>query len=407
MKIDRKWVAAALVVTVVAVPVLVGVLKRDSATQVDLATVSERAVHPTILAPGTLAFRNEVNLTSELTARVATILIKEGDKVEKGQLLMTLDPELYRNAIDREEAGLRQRQITIETQRAALSLRQIQFDRSRKLVADQLIDRGSFDEARNQLQVAKLGLQSSEEDFRRAQSAVQDARQQLDKTTIRSPITGRVVSLPIKVGETAVPSTSSFVGAQLAKIADTSRIQAELKVDEADIARVSIGQAADVYAAAFPDDALKGKVEQIALAPTVEGQGRAYKVTVALVVPPKVELRSGMSVRAEISLGDGGKRPAVPVEAIVTEMGEDKQAVDYVWKVVNGKASKVKVATGISDDAFVTVGKPLAVGDVVVRGPSRSLRQLQDGARVEQRKAGSGDADGKGSDKDGEPGKDG
>lgn len=213
------------------------------------------------------------------------------------------------------------------------------------------------------------------------------------------------------VAVVAVPSTSSFVGAQLAKIADTSRIQAELKVDEADIARVSVGQAADVYAAAFPDDALKGKVEQIALAPTVEGQGRAYKVTVALLVPPKVELRSGMSVRAEISLGDGGKRPAVPVEAIVTEMGEDKQAVDYIWKVTDGKARKVKVATGISDDAFVTVGKPLVVGDVVVRGPSRSMRQLQDGARVEQRKAGSGDAADKdadtGSDKDGEPGKDG
>lgn len=407
MKFNRKWLAAALVVGVIAVPVLVGALKRDSATQLDLATVSEREVRPTILAPGTLAFRNEVNLTSELTARVATILIKEGDKVEQGQLLMTLDPELYRNAIDREEAGLRQRRITIERQRAALSLRQIQYDRSKKLVAVQLIDKGSYDEARNQWQVAKLELQSSEEDFRRAQSGVQDARQQLDKTTIRSPISGRVVSLPIKVGETAVPSTSSFVGAQLAKIADTSRIQAELKVDEADIARVSVGQAADVYAAAFPDDALKGKVEQIALAPTVEGQGRAYKVTLALVVPPKVELRSGMSVRAEISLGDGSKHPAVPVEAIVTEMGEDKQAVDYVWKVVDGKANKMKVATGISDDAFVTVGNPLAVGDVVVRGPSRSLRQLQNGARVEQRKAGSGDADDKDSDKDGEPGKDG
>ena len=407
MKIERKWVAGALVAAVVAVPLLVGALKGDPATQLDLATVAEREVHPTILAPGTLAYRNEVNLTSELTARVATIAIKEGDSVEKGQLLMTLDPEIYRNAVDRAEAGVRQGRITIERQRAALALRRKQFERSRKLLAGQLIDQGSFDETRNQLQVATSELQSSEEDLSRAQSAVQDAREQLGKTTIRSPISGRVVALPIKVGETAVPSTSSFVGAQLAKIADTSRIQAELKVDEADIARVAVGQAADVYAAAFPDQALKGKVEQIALAPTVEGQGRAYKVTVALTVPAKMELRSGMSVRAEISLGDSSKRPALPVEAIVTEIGEDKKAVDYVWKVEDGKARKVEVETGVSDDAWQIVGKPLKVGDVVARGPSRALRQLQDGERVEQRKAGAGDkeADDQEAGEDGDSGK--
>lgn len=405
MKIERKWLAGALVIAVVAVPLLVGAFKGDQAKQLDLATVAEREVHPTILAPGTLAYRNEVNLTSELTARVDTISIKEGDSVEKGQLLLTLDPEIYRNAVDRAEAGLRQGRITIERQRAALALRRKQFERSQKLLAERLIDQGSFDETRNQLQVATLELQSSEEDMSRAQSAVQDARQQLGKTTIRSPISGRVVSLPIKVGETAVPSTSSFVGAQLAKIADTSRIQAELKVDEADIARVSIGQRADVYAAAFPERALKGTVEQIALAPTVEGQGRAYKVTVALVVPPRMELRSGMSVRAEISLGDSSKRPALPIEAIVTEVGEDKKAVDYVWKIEDGKASKVKVETGISDDAWEIVGKPLKVGDVVARGPSRMLRQLQDGDGVEQRKDDAGDKEG-GDGKDGDSGKD-
>ena len=407
MKIERKWVAGVLVAAVVAIPLLVGALKGDPAKQLDLATVAEREVHPTILAPGTLAYRNEVNLTSELTARVDTIAIKEGDSVEKGQLLMTLDPEIYRNAVDRAAAGLRQGRITIERQRAALALRRKQFERSQKLLAERLIDQGSFDETRNQLQVATLELQSSEEDLSRAQSAVQDARQQLGKTTIRSPISGRVVSLPIKVGETAVPSTSSFVGAQLAKIADTSRIQAELKVDEADIARVAVGQAADVYAAAFPDQALKGKVEQIALAPTVEGQARAYKVTVAMVVPVKMELRSGMSVRAEISRGDSSKRPALPVEAIVTESGEDKKPVDYVWQVEDGKARKVKVETGVSDDAWEIVGKPLKVGDVVARGPSRALRQLQDGDRVEQRKDDAGDKQAGGKDGgDGDPGKD-
>jgi HlyD family secretion protein len=400
MKFERKWLAGALVVAVVAVPLLVRSCKGDSAKQLDLVKVEARAIHPTILAPGTLAYRTEVNLTSEITGRVDSIAIKEGDSVAQGQLLLTLDPEIYRNAVDRAEAGVRQGRISIDQQRAAVALRQKQFDRSRKLLAERMVDQGSFDEAQNQLKVATLALETSQEDYRRAQSALQDAREQLAKTSIRSPIAGRIVSLPIKVGETAVPSTSSFVGAQLAKIADTSRIQAELKVDEADIARVAVGQAADVYAAAFPDTALKGKVERIALAPTVEGQGRAYQVTIALTVPEKMELRSGMSVRAEIVLGDGGKLPAVPVEAIVTDVGEDKQAVQYAWKVEDGVAHKVKVEVGLSDDAWQAVGKPLKAGDTVARGPSRQLQQLQEGDRVEQRKGGDGE------DKDSKVGKD-
>jgi HlyD family secretion protein len=400
MKFERKWLAGALVVAVVAVPLLVRSCKGDSAKQLDLVKVEARAIHPTILAPGTLAYRTEVNLTSEITGRVDSIAIKEGDSVAQGQLLLTLDPEIYRNAVDRAEAGVRQGRISIDQQRAAVALRQKQFDRSRKLLAERMVDQGSFDEAQNQLKVATLALETSQEDYRRARSALQDAREQLAKTSIRSPIAGRIVSLPIKVGETAVPSTSSFVGAQLAKIADTSRIQAELKVDEADIARVAVGQAADVYAAAFPDTALKGKVERIALAPTVEGQGRAYQVTIALTVPEKMELRSGMSVRAEIVLGDGGKLPAVPVEAIVTDVGEDKQAVQYAWEVEDGVAHKVKVEVGLSDDAWQAVGKPLKAGDTVARGPSRQLQQLQEGDRVEQRKGGDGE------DKDSKVGKD-
>jgi HlyD family secretion protein len=400
MKFERKWLAGALVVAVVAVPLLVRGCKGDSAKQLDLVKVEARGIHPTILAPGTLAYRTEVNLTSEITGRVDSITIKEGDSVEQGQLLLTLDPEIYRNAVDRAEAGMRQGRIGIDQQRAAVALRKRQFERSRTLLAERMVDQGSFDEAQNQYKVATLALETSQEDYRRAQSALQDAREQLAKTSIRSPISGRIVSLPIKVGETAVPSTSSFVGAQLAKIADTSRIQAELKVDEADIARVAVGQAADVYAAAFPDTALEGKVERIALAPTVEGQGRAYQVTVALAVPAKMELRSGMSVRAEIVLGDGGKLPAVPVEAIVTEVGEDKQAIHYAWKVDDGVARKVKVETGLSDDAWQAVGKPLKVGDTVARGPSRQLQQLQDGDRVAQRRDDAGDKAGKADKKD-------
>lgn len=384
MKPNRKWLIAAGIVLVLVVPIVIKKNRGASATEVDLATAAPQLVQPSILASGTLAFRNEVNLTSEVTGKVDTILVKEGDTVEAGQTLLLLDPELYNNAIEREEAGLRQTRIAIERQRAQVALRRTQFERSQVLVQSKLIDRNRFDEDRNQLQVAEADLRTSEESLRRAESVVNDAREQRARTEIRSPIAGRIVSLPIKVGETAVPSTSAFAGAQLMKIADTSEIIAELKVDEADIAKVGVDQRVEVFAAAYPDDALKGSVEQIALAPTIEGQGRAYKVTVRIVPPKGLSLRSGMSVRADIFLGDGQRRLAVPVEAIATET-DDGKPTRHIWLAKGGKATRVQVQTGASDDRWEVVTKGIAQGDTVIVGPAKALRGLSEGAQVKRR----------------------
>lgn len=387
MKFNKKWLAAVLVVAVVAVPLIVKKARGTSATEVDLAVVAAQQVQPSILASGVLAFRNEVNLTAEVTAKVRTILIKEGDTVTQGQTLLLLDPEIYNNAIEREQASLRQSRIGIERQRDLVALRQKTYERSRTLAEQRLIDRARLDEDRNQLDLARADLRTSEESLLQAESVLNDAREQRARTEIRSPITGRVVSLPIKVGETAVPSTSAFAGAQLMKIADTSEIIAELKVDEADIAKIDIGQRAEVFAAAYPDTPLKSTVEQIALAPTIEGQGRAYKVTVRLVAPADLKLRSGMSVRSNIFLGDGQRKPAVPVEAVVIETEGKNAAKRYVWLSRDGKAAKVEVQTGVSDDRWETVLKGVAAGDTVIVGPTKSLRLLREGEAVIQRKA--------------------
>ena len=387
MKFNKKWLAAVLIVAVVAVPLIVKKARGTSATEVELAVVAAQDVQPSILASGVLAFRNEVNLTAEVTAKVRTILIKEGDTVTQGQTLLLLDPEIYNNAIEREQASLRQSRIGIERQRDLVALRQKTYERSRVLAEQRLIDRARLDEDRNQLDLARADLRTSEESLLQAESVLNDAREQRARTEIRSPITGRVVSLPIKVGETAVPSTSAFAGAQLMKIADTSEIIAELKVDEADIAKIDIGQRAEVFAAAYPDTALKSTVEQIALAPTIEGQGRAYKVTVRLVAPAELKLRSGMSVRSNIFLGDGQRKPAVPVEAVVIESEGKDAAKRYVWLSRDGKATKVEVQTGVSDDRWETVLKGVAAGDTVIVGPTKSLRLLREGEPVIQKKA--------------------
>jgi HlyD family secretion protein len=389
MKLDKRWIGAAVVVLVIAVPLAYQRFSASGGTPVELMPLAEQEVRPNVLASGTLAFKTEVNLTAEVTARVASILVQEGDIVKEGQLLLRLDPETYNNIIAREEAGVRQNRISIERQRAVVALRKQQYERSQTLAAANLIDKNRLDEDRNQYIVAEADLKSSEEALSRATAVLSDAREQRAKTEIRAPISGRIVSLPIKVGEVAIPSTASLAGAQLMKIADTSAIQAEVKVDEADVAKISLEQKADVFAAAYPDTALPSKVEKIALTPTIDGQGRSYKVTLAIDASPDLLLRSGMSARAVIFLGDGSRQLAVPLEAVVTESPEKNVVNRFVWQNVGGKTSKVAIVTGLSDDRWEVIESGVPAGASIIVGPGRILRRLTEGERVTERKAGS------------------
>jgi HlyD family secretion protein len=389
MKLDKRWIGAAVVVLVIAVPLAYQRFSASGGTPVELMPLAEQEVRPNVLASGTLAFKTEVNLTAEVTARVASTLVQEGDIVKEGQLLLRLDPETYNNIIAREEAGVRQNRISIERQRAVVALRKQQYERSQTLAAANLIDKNRLDEDRNQYIVAEADLKSSEEALSRATAVLSDAREQRAKTEIRAPISGRIVSLPIKVGEVAIPSTASLAGAQLMKIADTSAIQAEVKVDEADVAKISLEQKADVFAAAYPDTALPSKVEKIALTPTIDGQGRSYKVTLAIDASPDLLLRSGMSARAVIFLGDGSRQLAVPLEAVVTESPEKNVVNRFVWQNVGGKTSKVAIVTGLSDDRWEVIESGVPAGASIIVGPGRILRRLTEGERVTERKAGS------------------
>lgn len=401
MKPNKKILVALAIAALVAIPLLIKAGRGDSSKEVEIAVVAEQAIRPTILASGVLAYLNEVNLTSEVVAKVREILVKEGDTVAEGQLLLRLDPESYRNAIEREEASRRQGVISIERQRLALALAEKKLERGAQLFERRMIGQSDFDDLRNARDLSRVELKSSEEALRRADAILGEAREQFSKTDIRSPIGGVIVALPIKVGETAIASTNAFAGAQLMKIADTSAIQAELKVDEADIAKIAIGQDVNVYAASYPDLAIAGKVEQIALAPTLENQGRSYEVTALLTAPKDVALRSGMSARADIFLGDGGRKLAVPVEAVGTDVDEDKKTTRHVWVDRGGVARKLVVEVGLSDDTWEEITSGLEPGDRVITGPGKIVRGLVDGDRVSEAKTKPGaGGKGAGADKD-------
>lgn len=388
----KKLTGAAVVAAFLIVPVAIKFGTKPPRREAELATVQKLAIHPAILATGNLVFRQEVQLSAEVIGKVAGVLVKEGEHVTRGQILLRLDPTVYQAEVAQQEANRRNAAIAIERAQINLANQQRNLDRTGQLYKAKYIDISKYDDAVHQVDLAKVELRASRESLEQASALLSQSREHLAKTEVRAPIDGTVTAVPIKIGETAVASATGIAGSSLMTIADVGSIMAEVNVDEADIARVAAGQQAKVYPAAFPDQPVAGRVESVAMAPRVipGAQGRSYVVKLRLD-DPQVALRSGMTCRVEIVVGNGAPRPAVPIQAVMNEAvagAKDRMKnVSYVFVVQDGKVSKATVELGLSDDANQEVTKGLAIGQTIAVGPARLLRELHEGDLVTAKKA--------------------
>jgi len=382
----KKLLIVLLIVALVAaVPVTRRIAGGRQAVEVMVEPLAPRSIQTSVLASGRLVHEEEVNLSTEQPGRVTAIYVDEGDKVHRGQLVLQIDDERYRTAVEQREAAVRMQQIAIERQQTQLENLRRQWDRTSQLRERGLIDEDSFDTATNNLEVAEIDLRSSQEQLRQAQAQLDQAADDLRKTQAFSPIDGTVTSLDIEVGETAISSSTNVPGSSLMTIADTSTILTEVNVDEADIASIRVGQKAEIFAIAFPDDPVEGVIESIAVSAKVaEGeQGRSFEVKIRITNTRGIELRPGMSCRTEIftDLRDGVL--AVPIQAIVVEedLSEDETHY-YAFKRDGDEVQRVEVEIGISDDTYQEITGGLSQGDEIVIGPDRALRNLEDGDAI-------------------------
>ncbi len=389
---NKKLVGVVVVVAVFAVPLAVKFGSSKQVREAELAKVEQKLIKPSILASGTLVFRQEVQLSSEVIGKVSEVLVKEGDKISAGQVLLRLDPTAYKAEVAQQEANRRSAEIAIERAQINLTNQQHNLERSAQLVKDKFIDASKHEAAVYQVDLAKVELRSSRESLLQASALLSQAQQRLAKTEVRAPISGTATAVQIKIGETAVASATGIAGSSLMTIADVGTIMAEVNVDEADVARVQSGQSARVFPSAFADKPVAGKVESVSMAPKLAAagsQGRSYIVKLRLD-DSKLALRTGMTCRVEITVDGGSAKPVVPIQAVLAEETGPKDSGkggNYVYAVVDGKAKKTAVELGMSDDANQEVTKGLAVGDSVAIGPARLLRELRDGEALKALKA--------------------
>ena len=385
MNIRKLTVILFIVGAIATIPFVLRTYFGADLKEVDVAVVSQRTISPSILASGFLAHEEEVMLSSEVIGKVAELMIEEGDSVKTGDLVLQVDDKNYLAGLEQSEAAVRINKIDIERQEVRAKNLERQYERSKSLYEEGLIGEQEYESLLNQLDLARIDFLSSKESLAQAEAQLDQVLDNLSKTQIISPIDGVVTSLDIKVGETAIASSTNIPGSSLMTIANPESIYTEVLVDEADIANIEVGQRAEIVAIAYPDHPMQGIVRFIAnTAKIATGRtGLSFVVKIDITNPGDVVLRPGMSCRAEIFTQQEQNVAAIPVEAIIFEEDRSELRSEYfIFVNDNGIARKTKVEVGLSDDEYQELVSKIDDDIQIVTGPNRELRNLADGDQI-------------------------
>lgn len=401
---------AGIAVVVVVVVVFMGAAKRgDRGQTVRIAEVGVEDLVATVTASGTIRPKTKVDISADITGRITEIGVKEGDWVEKGQFLIQIDAAPYNAAVSRATALLASGEAAMlraEANRAAAE-RNRRRARNLRESGQGLISDEAFEQAQTAYDVSVANYQASAAQVDQYKASVDEAKEQLAKTLLTAPMAGRVVRLPVEVGEVAVPGTFSRETALLLTIADMSEILAEVQVDETDVVRLTTGDSVRITIDAYPDTAFVGYISKISnsarLTATQTAAGSSdravdFDVEVTLADPPQ-DIRPDLSATARIVTDVQKNVLAIPIialtvrdhEVLPNEMVEQDSAAvgrteetEGVFVVRDGLASFVPVKVGIAGEESFQVLSGLQEGDSIVAGPYQVIRDLSDSTKVRQ-----------------------
>lgn len=426
----NKKVIFALVGLVVIL-VAVGIYKKGSSSEAVKVTseeVEKRSIIETVSANGKVRPELEVIISPEISGEVIELNVKEGDSVQQGDLLVKINPDIFESALRRAEASMNSVRANEANARARLAQSKAQlinaeatFKRQKQLNEEGVISPAEYDQAFANFEVAKADVQAAEESLKGAQynvksaeATMSEAKDNLSRTSIIAPISGTVSKLNIEKGERVV-GTSQMAGTEMLRIADLTRMEVEVEVNESDIVKVKIGDDADIEVDAYVDHLFRGVVTEIASSSSESGMMSADQVTIFNVKvlinedsyqdlldeakPNESPFKPGMSATVDVITEQADDVIAVPIQSVtvradsVTKNKYGKVNLDdvdeediktCVFVLEDGKAKKVFVQTGIQDTRFMQIMSGLDEGAKVITGPYTVLtNELIDGDAVE------------------------
>jgi len=400
--------------------------KREKPIPVTTEKAVRRTILQTVSATGKVQPETEVKISPEVAGEITELPVEDGMQVKKGDLLLKIKPDSYKALLEQQEAAISAAKATNLQQKATMLKTEHDLRRSKDLFEKKLISDQEYNAAEAASDVAKNTYESSLHEIERAQASSSQARDQLSKTTIYSPMDGTVTILNSKLGERLV-ATNQFAGTDVMRVADLSHMQAVVDVNENDVVNVKLGDKANIKIDAYGDRKFKGVVQQIANTGKTTGTGTQEEVTnfeVKIRVDNHdVALRPGLSCTADIETNMIKDAVAVPMQSVTIRTGDtnfspeevekqkqrvaardkddnkaelsndrlDKQAQkeerEKLAKVVfikNGnKAQMVTVTTGIADDSYMEIKSGIKPGDEIISGSYSAIsRKLKEGAKV-------------------------
>lgn len=410
----KLFIFGGLGLLLVAV-ILLAIFSGDKETIISVQTekVEKRDITQTVKATGKINPVYQVTLRPEVTGEIVSLPVKEGDKVKKGQLLIRLKPEQYIARKNKAEASLTYARAQLQSAEAKLLEIEGNYKRVMGLFEKQLASEAEMQTVKSAYFSTLAQIEAQKSSVLQAEESFKDAEVELAKTAIYAPLDGTVSALNVEMSERVLGSSFSQ-GTDLMTVADLSRMESTVEVDENDVVLISVGDTANISIDAFGDRKFKGIVTQIGNSAKTAGFGTQEQVVNFDVKIELVELddkiRPGMSCDAVILTETKRQVVSVPIQSISARMpksesksdesdskneNEQKEnlnqsnkkekikSVEVVFLEENNKAKMVEVKTGISDDSYMEIVSGLEGGEKVISGPYKAIsKDLEDGSTL-------------------------
>ena len=388
---------------------------KDKGKSVEIANVNATTIVETVSATGKIQPEIEVKISSEVSGEIISLNVIEGQVVKKGDLLVKINPDLYTSGYNRTLSNLSGTKANLSQADASFKEAKANYDRNKTLFEKGIISKSDWDKAIASFEVAKANKQSAYFNVQSASATVNEAKDNLGRTTIYAPADGTISVLNVELGE-RVLGTQQMAGTEILRVANLNNMEVEVDVNENDIVKIKVGNEAKVEVDAYLKKQFKGVVTSIsnsASSTLTADQVTNFKVKVRILKESYQDLlegkpatyspfRPGMTATVDIITKTRANVLAVPISSVVVKSdttavkgfkvedeAEKKAApksdkkLECVFVKVGDKAKIRIIKTGIQDDTNIEVLTGLKKGDVVITGPFSTVsKDLNSGDKV-------------------------
>ncbi len=420
---SKKTIYTIIGIALVLVIVLILLSKKgiignkDHALDIEIAKVDEITIVETVSATGKIQPETEIKISSMVSGEIIALPFKEGATVKKGDLLVKINPDLYTSGYNRTVAGLSQTKAGLSQADASFKEAKSNYDRNKILFDKGIISKSDWDRAISTFESAKASKEAAYFNVKSASATVNEAKDNLGRTTIFSPADGTISVLNVELGE-RVLGTQQMTGTEILRVANLNNMEVEVDVNENDIVKINVGDSARVQVDAYLKKNFRGTVTSIsnsASSALTANQVTNFKVKVRIVKDSYQDLlegkpksyspfRPGMTATVDIITERKEKVLGVPISAVVVKSDttatskikvdnaideqntikqKSNKKLECVFVKVGDKAKIRIIKTGIQDDTNIEVTQGLKPGDVVIVGPYNTVtKDLNSGDKV-------------------------